>query len=189
MSAPRNKPNWVDVLGVAFIGAGFFAAAFAAWVASDTQKKGQRAYVVVKETEPIQTLAVGERVHIFSRFENLGQTPVYEARWRSGLDILPYPTVVKNMSPGCDVIMQSPDETRAYFGKEQSFDKLRDAPLTQPEIDAVMAGRSAIYFIGRVCYSDIFKYSHHTDFCLRWRWTDNAVVGEFCETGNEGDRD
>jgi hypothetical protein len=42
-------------------------------------------------------------------------------------------------------------------------------------------------FTGRVCYLDIFKKEHYTDFCIMWHWVNNALGGtEFCKTGNQG---
>jgi hypothetical protein len=189
--APRSKRNWVEIAGVVFVGLGFLAAAYAALIASDTEQRDQRAYVLVTEVQPIQNyLGTGGRIHVFSAFENIGKTPVYDARWVSGIDVLPYQphsSEPRNTSD-CDAIMKLPEGLRAFFGKKQSFDKERKSPFTQAEIDAVNSGQSAIFFFGRVCYSDIFKYSHYTDFCLYWRSINNALVAEFCPTGNEGDR-
>jgi hypothetical protein len=145
-------------------------------IASDTEQRDQRAYLLVKGIEkPIQNFVTGGDAHVFATFENIGKTPVYEARWVSRIDVLSYPSKPPNMSD-CDAIMKLPDATRAFFGKEQSFDKERKLPFTQAEIDAVNSGRFAIYFFGRVCYSDTFKYSHYTDFCLSWRAINSELV-------------
>jgi hypothetical protein len=186
--APRSKRNWVEIIGLILVGLGFLATAYAALIASDTEQRDQRAYLLVKGIEkPIQNFVTGGDAHVFATFENIGKTPVYEARWVSRIDVLSYPSKPPNMSV-CDAIMKLPDATRAFFGKEQSFDKERKLPFTQAEIDAVNSGRFAIYFFGRVCYSDTFKYSHYTDFCLSWRAINSELVAEFCPTGNEGDR-
>jgi hypothetical protein len=194
-----DKPNWSEAIGALFVGVGVLVSVFVAacvgalvWIARDQEQKTLRSYVVMKEPASVENFAVGGVAHVFATLENVGLTPVYDARWQSALNLAPYPSDIPLDAKSCDEIVRSPEQgTPALFATLQSFDKVRkdNASFTQPEIDEVKAGRSAIYFVGRVCYSDIFKRAHYTDFCLHWRWIKDGLVAEFCAHDNESDRE
>ena len=190
------KPSRSEAIGALVVGCGVLMSVLAAafvglWIARDQEQKTLRSYVLIKEPASIENFTTGGVAHVFATFENVGLTPVYDARWQSALNLAPYPIDIRLDAKSCNEIMRSPEGTRALFGKQQSFDRERNdkAAFTQPEIDDVKAARSAIYFVGRVCYSDIFRRAHYTDFCIHWRWITDALIAEFCASGNDADRE
>jgi len=184
-------------IAIGFIGLlAFFAAAWQAYVANDTEKRSLRAYVILSHNfKKIDGFGSGKTPYIVAMFENLGQTPVYSATWQSGIDFLPYPLKIEIVYPDCAAIMRTPDAKRWTFGKSTDIDKRgiramadvgNDArAITDIEWQQYTEGTAAFYFVGRFCYKDIFEKIRHTDFCTQYRKGSDGL--EFCERNNDAD--
>lgn len=156
-------------------------------VARDTEKRQLRAYVIVS-AQKITNVGESERPHIQAIFENMGQTPVYDSVWTSGIGVRGYPSFERTEKTWdqCSSILDKPNNQKWYFGKNALPDTDASDFITGPQLANVQNGKSAIYFIGRVCYRDIFRDIHYTDFCIFWAW-DKGGLGPaiYCRKGNE----
>jgi hypothetical protein len=167
-------------------GAAYFAR-YQGWVAKDTEKRQLRAYVIFRPNG-LERFEPNDIGHVQAVLENVGQTPVYDGTWSSGISVLPSGQIVNVALEPCESIMRAPDARRFYFGKVAYPDKDRDRVFSVDEINDIKIGTSTLLFIGRVCYRDIFKEVHRTDFCVRWRWAGNNLgPATFCENGNDAD--
>jgi hypothetical protein len=160
--------------------------------AEDTEERQLRAYVALGEFKKVEKFGVGEKPHLIIGLDNVGQTPVYEATWNTGIGVFNYPMPadlpVIIPYPACSDLMGRPDAKHWFLGKTRDAEKEKDQALTPAEITNLTAGTSAVYFHGRICYRDIFNKIRRTDFCVLWRWQ-NGRFGDaiFCEKGNSGD--
>jgi hypothetical protein len=157
-------------------------------VAKDTEERQLRAYVVVRAQEKIDNFFVGGKAHVQGILDNVGQTPVYNSNVLSGVGVLDYPLKGPLAFAPCNLIMATPDARRHFFGKETYPGKDRDTPFTEEETTKIKGGSSAIYYYGKVCYTDIFQKVRHTEFCIFWNWSGNDISGaQYCEQGNTAD--
>jgi hypothetical protein len=161
-------------------------------IAKDTEERQLRAYLIIGGFRKVENFEAKARPKVTVTLENVGQTPVYDATWLSGIQPLDYPFTSEGPAPlsvpECSKTLKRSDIQHWFFGKNRDVTKEADDPLTEPEMDALKAGKSAIVFAGRVCYLDIFNKVRRIDFCLYWHW-DNGRFGDanFCEKGNSGD--
>jgi hypothetical protein len=166
------------------------AASFTLWQAMnarDTAKRQLRAYVIVRSQE-LQKFGQGEVGHVQGIVENVGQTPVYNATWRSGINVAEYPMTGDIGYPNCRDIEKESSTPTWFFGRISYPDKDRDRPFTPDEVTRIQAGRAAAYFHGRFCYHDIFGELRRTDFCMFWAWSGSGLQqANYCPRGNEAD--
>lgn len=152
-------------------------------IAKDTAVRQLRAYVVVSSKE-LERFDEGQIGRVQGILENLGQTPVYEAVWVSGINV--FPPAGAFTYPECKDIMR--DSKKWFFGKFSYPDKDRATVFTADETSRVKSGQAGVYFNGRVCYRDIFKEIRRTDFCIRWAWQNGSLgTATYCDQGNEAD--
>jgi hypothetical protein len=155
--------------------------------ANDTEIRQLRAYLIVSG-KTLTNVAFDQKVHVDGMFDNMGQTPVYDATWISGINILPYPLTGEIPNPECAKIVELPGVQKWFFGKQTYPTKDRETPVTIEEINQINSRSFAIYFHGRVCYYDIFKKLRRTDFCVLWREEGKGFgPATYCENGNEAD--
>jgi hypothetical protein len=166
------------------------AATRQASIAEDTEKRQLRAYVVAASIGHLENFVPNGTLHATVTFENVGQTPVYSGKWKSGFGILPYPQSEEPTWPDCQSIIKEEGGFTSFFGRQTTPDKTASWQLTQGYIDRVNAKDRAIYFLGRFCYEDIFTVPHHTDFCFVWTGNGQGGLNEpdYCHKGNYGDR-
>jgi len=156
-------------------------------VAKDTEQRQLRAYLIVRATK-IDNFFQGGKAQVDGTFENLGQTPVYEATWFTGINVFEYPKARELQNKSCDEIMSLDENNRWFFGKQAGPLKDRDETFSENEISSIQNGSAAIYFHGRVCYQDIFKIVRKTDFCIFWRWENGSLSpATYCTNGNIAD--
>ena len=161
------------------------------WTIRDNAQRQLRAYVIIGGFRKVEKFALNETPHVAITFDNVGQTPAYDATWLSGINVLPYPmekTALQGFAfPECEMIIDKNDP-RWFFGKSVDIDKYKDKAITDDEWKSLSSGSAAIYLVGRICYRDIFQKTRRTDFCMLWRW-DNGRFGDAiaCEKGNSGD--
>ena len=157
-------------------------------VAKDTEERQLRAYVVFRAQDKLDNFKVGGKAHVQGILDNVGQTPVYNSTILSGINVLDYPLKGSIAYAPCKLIMAMPDAKRHFFGKASYPDKDRDVAFTDDEIAKIKSGHFAIYYHGRICYMDIFQKTRHTEFCIFWAWTNEAIVGaRYCAQGNTAD--
>jgi hypothetical protein len=108
-------------------------------------------------------------------FDNVGQTPGYNAAWAAGLNIIPALPGGVAQTRDCVEIMSRPESKHWYFGKQLFLYTWRDTAYSPADITAINEGTAYILFTGRFCYEDIFHENHHTDFCLYWQ-SHNSVL-------------
>ncbi len=158
------------------------------WItAEDTEKRQLRAYVIIKTNELEK---FGEGNFAQSIVENVGQTPVYNGSWLSGINVSGYPMAGIGENADCKVIMSQPDAGRWFFGKFIYPDKDRKTAFTVDEIKSIKDGIAAVYFHGRICYVDIFNETRYTDFCMYWKWQNGSLApANYCPRGNGADQD
>lgn len=156
-------------------------------VAKDTEERQLRAYVVVRAQDKIENVAVGGRAHVQGILDNVGQTPVYNSTVLSGIAVLDFPLKGPITFAPCNLVMNMSDSQRHFFGKESYPSKDRDIPFTEDEMTRIKNGQ-AVYYYGRVCYSDIFQKIRHSEFCIFWAWNKDAIGGaQYCQYGNTAD--
>jgi hypothetical protein len=136
-------------------------------VAMDTEKRQLRAYVIASTSE-LTNFAENGIGHVIGDLENMGQTPVTDAHWLSGINVLPLEGDFSY--PDCDAVNQQDEGSSWFFGKSAHPVKDRATPFTVDEINDVKSDNKLIVFHGRVCYKDVFKEQRYTDFCFQWRW-------------------
>lgn len=181
-------------LRLALFGAGVIAAIVIAFVAGittwqdyivkDRARDQLRAAIVVKP-QPVITLEEGAIARVQGTYYNLGQTPAYDEGGAARITVGDYPLSDTLANEDCSLKKRIMKRNKWYVGKTSVPETVREAPFTSSEIAALKDGKAAIYFHGRVCYSDIFDEPHHTDFCLYWKWDAGRLSpGLFCPTGN-----
>ena len=193
----NDKKRWYKdrrfLLGCGVFIATSLAAVFTfyqAWIARDTAKRQLRAYVIVS-SKHIPKLQEGIKPFIESTIDNVGQTPVYDACWISGVNVMEYPLppeIISKDKKACSNVMNQPDAPKWFFGKATFAEKWRDVPFQASEVKAIQEEKAAVYLVGRVCYLDIFRDVHYTDFCMYWKW-ENGRLGTaiYCPQGNGAD--
>lgn len=156
---------------------------------ADTMESSQRAYVIVKiGLKELERFEEGNIAHVEGVFENMGQTPVYNGTWMSGINVLEDPMNGEFPYPQCEEMFKSPDAGQWSFGKITYPAKDRNVVFTKDEIESIKNGKKAVYFNGRFCYRDIFKKIRHTDFCMYWKWEgDKLGRSSYCQRGNNID--
>jgi hypothetical protein len=155
-------------------------------VQKDTEERQLRAYVILNNDFKLaEGFRAGGTPHVRAILENVGQTPVYDLTWVSGFNVRPYPLNEQSTYDTCDALLAQPNANRWFFGKSTEIEKFRPSALTADDMLPVLAGNSAIYFHGRICYRDIFKKARQTDFCVSFRG-ENPKDGNFCERENRG---
>ena len=182
----------LTIFGAAVIAAviGAFAAGFPGWqsyIAQDMARRQLRAYIVVRPNH-IATVQEGIMPRIQSIFENIGQTPASNGGSISLLTVAEYPLTKKFIHDDCRTVMTHPTGNKWFVGKVSQPATVRETPFTPSEITAIKDGHAAVYFHGRVCYLDLFKESHRTDFCLYWKWQAGRMSPSlYCDQGNSTD--
>lgn len=157
-------------------------------IAKETAIRQLRSYLIVKP-ENIPKLAVGDNTRILTVLENVGQTPVYDVRWRTGVQVMTFPLKIHIVpDQECEDMMREPARPSVFVGKIGKIDRTKLQALTPSEVKSIKDGLAALYHMGRVCYRDIFQTIHKTDFCIYWKWEKNRLSHGFgCEHGNEAD--
>jgi hypothetical protein len=188
----QGKVPWRDYVALLALIISIVAAIFTgyhAWVARDTEKRLLRAYVLVSLNSPLQGFVPGQKLSVTAVLDNVGQTPVYNATWISGFNFLPYPlSSAIEWHYACAETMKLPTAQPWFFGKQATAYKASESPLTGDEIARIKAGKDGIYFVGQVCYRDIFQAVHETDFCMVWHWRGSELGNpDYCDTNNSGD--
>ncbi|THI90752.1 MAG: hypothetical protein CAF41_003095 [Nitrospira sp. CG24A] len=154
--------------------------------AKETSHRELRSYVVIGSND-IPKLEEGKRPFVTSVVENIGKTPIYDGGWISGINVFTYPLTEDITNDSCTNVLKSPGAPKWLIGRSSKIEKWRVLPFQASEVKAIKEGRAAVYFHGRICYRDIFREVHYTDFCMRWRW-ENGHLGEglACPQGNGG---
>jgi hypothetical protein len=165
------------------------AASRQADISADTEKRQLRAFVVASAVGSLENFVRDGAPRSTVTFENVGQTPVYSGKWKSGFGVLPYPQIEEPTWPDCQFIA-SANGFDSFFGRQTIPDKTASWRLTQEHIDRINIGDEAIYFEGRFCYEDIFTDQHYTDFCFVWPGNGHGGLSApyYCQKGNGGDR-
>jgi hypothetical protein len=167
-------------------------------VSKDTEERQLRAYVIAEFLNSLDNFVAGKKAESKVPAQNVGQTPVYDMGWIAGFFLGDYPFFAVNELPDCAVIQRLPDGFRALMGKSGNLGKIADRVFDEEEIKKVLSGKFAIALVGRICYEDIFREMHFTDYCFQWTGhgeIDPQTEGykglgpaEYCPQGNDADR-
>ena len=189
----HKKKHWLEyaTFGGVFVAAiAAVAAAGFTWyqasIAKDTAKQQLRGYLVIGSND-IPKLAESIQPFVKVAIQNMGQTPTYDGAWISGLHVMDYPMRGDIKNDDSRNVMNNPTSPKWMIGKESQMEKWRPTPFQADEVKAIQEGKAAIYLHGRICYRDIFKEVHYTDFCMHWKWENGRMgTGLACEEGNGG---
>ena len=197
-SDPRDMPKEKDTryrLRVAVFWAGIVVAVVIAfttgvttwqdYMVKDAARRQLRAHIVVR-LEQLPALEEGKRPRLRGSYYNIGRTPAYDEGSTAHILVAEYSMTHTLTDEDCDKEKTTLKRKNKWFvGKIPHPDTIRDEQFTQGEIEAIQKGQAAVYFYGRMCYADIFSDSHHTDFCLYWRWDGGRFTPAlFCAQGN-----
>jgi len=134
----------------------------------DTARRELRAYIGVTVYAPPK-LVVGQRAELAIRIDNFGQTPARKTITWGAARIFPYPPV-PNMDFSEITPTGDPEALLScYPGSDGGIKDLvlTREPLTAEEGAAISVGTSErLYGYGTVYYEDVFKTTHHTEFCF-----------------------
>jgi hypothetical protein len=176
---------WIGIV-VAVIAA--FTTGVTTWqdyMVKDAARNQLRAHIVVKP-EQLPTLEEGKQPRLRGSYYNIGRTPAYDEGSTAHILVAEYPMTRTLTDEECDKEQTTLKRKNKWFvGKIPHPETIRDEPFNDSEIEAIQKGQAAVYFYGRICYADIFGESHHTDFCLYWRWDGGRFTPAlFCAQGN-----
>lgn len=192
-NSDHKKKHWLEyaTFGGALVAAiAAVAAAGFTWyqasIAQDTAKQQLRGYLVIGSND-IPKLAEGIQPFVKVTIQNMGQTPIYDGAWISGLNVMNYPMRGDIENDDCRNVMNHSTSPKWMIGKESQMEKWRPTPFQADEVKLIQEGKAAIYLHGRICYRDIFKQVRYTDFCMHWKWENGRMgTGLACEEGNGG---
>jgi hypothetical protein len=83
--------------------------------AEDTEERQLRAYVALGEFKKVEKFGVGEKPHLIIGLDNVGQTPVYEATWNTGIGVFNYPMPADLPVIIVKLAKDDPDPYRRFF--------------------------------------------------------------------------
>lgn len=147
-------------------------------------RNDERAWVATSSFDKTN-LEIGKPFMIRFIIKNTGKSP---ARVRSVTIINP---VKKGELPDLDEAPNDPVSRQGIIAPQGAYrlevDGTKDSVLTQSSRDAITSGQLTIYVYGTICYSDVFRRDHWTEFCDIL----NPKTLEFdvCATHNEMDSD
>ena len=150
-------------------------------ISKDTAQRQLRAYGIVARAK-LKEIAANTVPEARIGFENVGQTPGYNAAWTAGINVIPGLPGGVTQTADCAEIMRRPEANHWYFGKQLFADKWRDSVYGPAEVKAINEGTVYILLTGRLCYADIFQKNHHTDFCLYWQSRNGVIEYEQPQT-------
>src|SRR5712664_1345441 len=163
-------------------GALYFATRDLVHDAEKTAERQLRAYLVLDEAN-ITRFVAGQTIEFHGIIRNTGQTPAYDIDGYTGIMYdafpLPYPFPV--------ISTAGFQESRAVLGRDQVVHAripTKPAP-TQETIDAINAGKMAVYVFGRVTYRDAFGIGRYTNYRLFYS-RPNEGAGLLSPLGKEG---
>lgn len=177
----RTTNSTVVLSLIAAIG-GLLSAIFSGWqalVASDTEKRQLRAYVLFSITNPVH-LAAGSPITVNLLAQNSGQTPVRNLSTRATMVPVDNLQLFYHTLPDANTLPII--QEGAFFGKDHYMQMSSERSLTQDEIDKLGKG-SFVGFVGVISYEDVFGSLHQTYFCRYYPGT-NAQVTDSCPVGN-----
>jgi hypothetical protein len=149
----------------------------------DTAQRQLRAYVFITNSG-LQNLSAGQIPRASTCIKNSGQTPAYKVRHtqRFALDNFP---LMRELPPA----VAEEDFSVTNLGPNCETMKFGDGGRISAEtIEALKAGRMALYVYGEIHYIDAFEKAHYT----KYRWMTGGMVGfhsggglAVCKEGNE----
>jgi hypothetical protein len=173
--AQKTKHTWLERSTVAIAVLAFLAAAGQAWIARDTEKRSQRAYVLAEKAEAI----VDTNNEILSRVDikNSGLTPASDLRHWACVAIRPFKVKETSMIDPTDLpdwpgdvkelpsTLIGPGQTIYHNRPYICGSDLNNPRLISPsDVAAVHQSTKAIYLYGIVTYKDAFGDDHTTKF-------------------------
>jgi hypothetical protein len=135
------------------------------WISRDVAQKQLRAYVGI-EPSFLENLAPNSTTTVSFSVTNFGQTPAYNSRIYSDVQILPYPFPESLAFPFAPPLGTKFGSVSAIYPHSPlPAGKKMDRSLTRDEALAVYEGsKSRLYAGGTLFYDDIFNKSHCTRF-------------------------
>ncbi len=150
-------------------------------VIQDQERAQLRPYVIAN-VETVTPFEVGKPVGLTIKYQNVGNTPVYQGR---GIPYQGQPegefffftneNAVKRYPPAC-----ASSEAGETIGKEATYTINSSFSANKSQADLIMAGPARIIFISRYCYSDIFKEVNWVDTCVYWAEKNGSVEAQRC---------
>ena len=183
--ARATKINALATVAIFFANVVFAFFAWQQWrFTRDIEQTQLRPYVVA-EAPSVPLLVVGDRPHITLTLQNIGQSPVYNEV---------HDTDVVILEPGYDLRSLPPLPCRRMdgrqpqlsYGKSATISARPSEPITSDDVESIKSGSRILIVVGAVCYQDIFKSSHETDFCFLWTGPEFREA-QYCANGNYAD--
>jgi hypothetical protein len=174
-----ERHHWLEYASFGLAGAALLvsacAAAFSgwqAWIASDTEERQLRAYLELTDIEVVcpdcTTTGPANPEHqnlVHIRFENSGQTPAREIRYK----ISWWPIASKNAPLNFEFPDYSPSGPTLVSTSELAQGKNRDGVGGIGDIEPfrmATTGASTLYLYGHLDYCDVFGKPRATGFCF-----------------------
>lgn len=142
-----------------------------------------RAYVSVTEinTTGFRPLSSPETA---ITIKNSGKTPAYDFKIERTFDLHKIPRNEFHPYPS-----ESPDRSSGSIGPgvEISAGGCSRRPFTAEEYKAVICGEIALFFFGRIDYTDAFKKNRFTNFRYIGKASRRGITWDVAENGNDSD--
>lgn len=144
-----------------------------------TAKRQLRAYMTIAEPRLEGLKSAGGKLVARIALTNSGQTPAYEVKGNTRLDLVPH-----NFEGW--QIDKEPEST-STIGSGRKIMITETKSLTADEYDQVKQGKMRLCFFGRYEYKDAFKGEQHTSFRLMVHPDDieNEIPWTSCRDGND----
>ena len=158
----------------------FFAAAYQAWVAKDTETQALRAYLSAT-SRGVDVFKKGAPAQALLGVINTGSTPARDVTAHFGFTVQP---------TRIDQDYQGADDNRVTARERFSIPHVGDGkwtgitvtgktPVTDEEFGKVVSGEDTLVLQGFFGYSDVFGNPRRTGFCYAFSWklmSDYAAV-------------
>lgn len=156
------------------------AAFDAVQVTSETANRQLRAYVCLQTAELVEP-EVRTGFSATLTFTNFGQTPAHDVRIRCREVTIRPDAIRPQMLDFNDIKETEP----VVIGPGAAFSKGIHNILDEDELTAIQKEEFVIWVYGDVRYTDVFKRTRSTTFCLRvWRFRQPSERIGPCEFGN-----
>lgn len=132
-------------------------------IAADTEHRQLRAYVFA-EFVGFGNLTPATPIDVLLHIRNIGQTPAYNAKSVSGINLLSYPLAPQSHF---ETTSGPPNSAVVYPSGYIVVTKRAERPYTNEEIAEIINGTAKrIYVAGKITYTDIFGVDQWTEFCI-----------------------
>lgn len=154
----------IALLSAIFAGCSAWVAVRSFNHARDSFQIAQRPYLVIETIQIEETPNILRPIAAEIVVKNSGQTPVLNMKFSGKLDVMP------------DSPEKSPRDFTEKNGQisigsnsKKSLTIIGGRPLNKEELQRISNNELKIFVTGTICYKDIFRQSHETEFCAFYK--------------------